>query len=87
MLDETEVETVADAQPFPAANAPRILPAEPQGFAEWWARLQGVADRGTAALEAAWKESPVEHRRYLTSVYPEKWNALKAIACGEVVHA
>lgn len=62
------------------APAPQRPAAVPQGFGEWWADIQAVADEGKAALEAAWKKSSPEHRRYVTEHHKEQWERVKARA-------
>jgi hypothetical protein len=49
----------------------------PNGYGEWWARLSETADRGTAALQAAWRAAPAENRDYTTARLNDKWEALK----------
>lgn len=52
----------------------------PGGFGEWWADIQAVADEGTQALEAAWKKSRADLRKYVTEHHNAKWEQLKAKA-------
>jgi hypothetical protein len=81
MLDETEVEAIADASPFPAADAARVVPTEkPEGYDDWWADMTALADDGITALQTAWGQSKVEYRRYLTALFAKQWEALKAKA-------
>lgn len=63
-----------------AAKPTAVKPAIPAGFGDWLDDLIGVADEGTAALEAAWKKSKAEYRSYLTANDNAKWEAIKAKA-------
>lgn len=68
---------------------PQAIQAAPDGFDDWLADLEAVADEGTPALEAAWKKSQPYLRKHLTDTHPAKWDATKARA-GKVkvaVHA
>ena len=71
----TEGDNDADAQtPEPSK------PAVPAGFDDWLADLEAVADEGTAALEAAWKESRPYLRKFLTDTDKAHWEQIKARA-------
>jgi hypothetical protein len=52
----------------------------PAGFSEWWADLLAVADEGKPALEAAWKKSTPELRRYVSEHHKDQWEKVKAKA-------
>ncbi len=54
--------------------------AVPEGFDNWLADLEATADEGTAALEAAWKNSQPYLRKHLTDTGKGKWDAIKAKA-------
>lgn len=63
-----------------AAATPAKLHAvaqAPEGFDDWLADLEAVADEGTPALEAAWKKSQPYLRKHLTDTHPAKWDATK----------
>ena len=56
----------------------RKTPLEkPTGYDQWLDDLTAVADEGAAALTAAWQQSALTHRQYLTATQPEVWDALK----------
>lgn len=50
---------------------------EPAGFDEWLTDLEATAIEGTPALEAAWKSSSKDFRKYLTDTAPTTWAGLK----------
>ncbi len=86
MLDETEIESIQNAEPKPTQQA--ALPAAPpDGFDEWLLSLETVADNGTEALKQAWSQSPLMMRSYLQATGRDKWEGLKAKAAqaGEAV--
>lgn len=58
-------------------------PTAPEGYDEWLADMEATADTGVAALEAAWKATPVPMRAYLTATNRAKWDAIK-IRAGKV---
>lgn len=57
----------------------------PEGFALWWDDLSSTADEGSAALEAAWKQSPKAIKEYTLNKRKSEWSALKSKAAK--VHA
>lgn len=59
------------------ASAPVAIP---QGFSEWLADLESVADEGLAELKTAWKSSPEPLRQFLQSTRLEQWDRIKARA-------
>lgn len=61
----------------------------PEGFDDWLADMESVADEGTSALEAAWKKSQPYLRKHLTDTDPQRWVAIKAKAAKmkELAHA
>jgi hypothetical protein len=63
-----------------AAPPAAVKVAEPHGYADWWADMQGVADLGTVALRDAWKKSKPEYRDYTMKTRNDKLEALKAKA-------
>jgi hypothetical protein len=63
-----------------APSRPQAVPKVPEGFDDWLADLEAVADEGTPALEAAWKKSQPYMRKHLTDTQNPKWEALKARA-------
>lgn len=52
----------------------------PAGYTDWLEDLAAVADEGSSPLEATWKKSNPEYRRYLTKTNAAGWDALKAKA-------
>lgn len=73
-----------------ATTHTEVLAAKPAGYEDWLVDLEAVAMEGTAALQAAWKKSKVEHRQYLTSTNSAGWEALKLKAVNaakELAHA
>ncbi len=52
----------------------------PAGFEAWRLDLQATADEGTERLKAAWEDSPVVFRSWLTLKHADSWMALKARA-------
>jgi len=54
-----------------------VKPQEPDGFPEWLADLEAVADEGTDALKAAWQKSQPYMRKFLADTNNAKWEALK----------
>jgi hypothetical protein len=56
----------------------------PEGFENWLADMEAVADEGTDALKAAWKTSQPYMRKYLQDTNPAKVDALKAKAARNV---
>jgi hypothetical protein len=59
---------------------PRAMSPIPDGFAEWWADLQAVADNGTTELEQAFLNASKELRAYLVANHREPWERVKAKA-------
>lgn len=55
-------------------------PKAPDGFEDWLADLEAVADEGTDALKSAWQKSQPYMRKFLTDTDNAKWGALKAKA-------
>lgn len=53
---------------------------QPAGFDEWLGTLTTIAAQGTAALTQAWTTSAPALRRYLTTVQPARWAAIKETA-------
>ncbi len=65
----------------PAGNGTTRPPATaPAGFEAWRLDLQAVADEGSDKLKAAWEDSPVVFRSWLTLKHADSWMALKARA-------
>lgn len=58
---------------------------EPAGFDEWLTDLEATATEGTPALEAAWKASSKDFRKYLTDTNGPKWAELKKKASAVVL--
>jgi len=76
-MDGRRAEDVVEAKAIP--------PVPDALYDEWLAYMAETADKGTDDLQAAWKAADVNYRRYLTTHFPEKWEALKAKA--EAVNA
>ena len=67
----------ASAKPIAAVV---VAAVDPAGYADWLADMQALADEGTAALQAAWKQSPSVLRTHLTTTDPGRWDMMKARA-------
>lgn len=52
----------------------------PDGYEKWVADMAAVADEGIGALKAAWKNSPIAHRAYITEHEPDRWTSIKVTA-------
>ena len=52
-------------------------PTAPDGFDDWLRMLQGVALQGSDALKAAWEDSSIVMRRFMTSNAKHIWDGLK----------
>jgi len=66
----------ASAKPIAAV----VVALEPAGYADWLVDMQATADEGTAALQAAWKQSPAVLRTHLTTSDAGRWDAMKVRA-------
>jgi hypothetical protein len=66
----------ASAKPIAAV----VVALEPAGYADWLVDMQATADEGTAALQAAWKQSPSVLRTHLTTSDAGRWDAMKVRA-------
>ena len=55
----------------------RAEPEPPQGYQDWLDDLTVVAEDGLPALQATWKSSNGDYRRYLTKYFAPQWEALK----------
>jgi len=60
LLDETEVETIPDAQPVALDAAP----SAPEGFEAWWEVWLGTVEQGIAALQTSWQAARPEFRAW-----------------------
>jgi len=56
------------------------VPKPPDGYEDWLADLEAVADEGTPALEKAWKASQPYMRKHLTDTNKKKWETIKTKA-------
>lgn len=67
-----------------ASQTPQSRPVAvakvPDGFDEWVADLEAVADEGSEALKAAWTKAQPYMRKHLTDTNNAKWEAVKAKA-------
>jgi len=57
-----------------------VLPAVPEGYADWFSEFALAADEGLDALRAAWNQSSTVYRGYLTKHHAQQWNDLKTHA-------
>jgi hypothetical protein len=57
----------------------------PDGFDNWLADLEAVAEEGTPALERAWKGSQPYLRKHLTDTNKAKWDSIKLRAARATV--
>jgi len=80
----TEEMTQADDVPTIQVEA-KSMAVEPAGFDEWLTDLEATATEGTPALEAAWKASSKDFRKYLTDTAPTTWADLKKKAAAVVL--
>jgi len=55
---------------------------KPEGYDNWYADLQAVADNGEDALADAWKQSSTDYRTYLMASDASQWDALRVRAAG-----
>jgi hypothetical protein len=63
MLDETEIESIPQAQP--AASVVDATPVEPPaGYDDWLVDLTAAADTGMDALKEAWMNANPEYRKH-----------------------
>jgi hypothetical protein len=63
MLDETEIESIPQAQP--AAPVVEATPVEPPaGYDDWLVDLTAAADTGMDALKEAWMNANPEYRKH-----------------------
>lgn len=77
-----------DANAVSAPNGHKTALVEtPKGFNDWLDALEAVADEGTDALKAAWKESSPARRDFLTQHDTARWERLKAKAAKVAVGA
>lgn len=72
----TEGDNDADATTHEVSSAPAI----PLGYDQWLTDLESVSFNGTVELQAAWKASRADFRKYLTSTNKEHWERIKAKA-------
>jgi hypothetical protein len=71
------IEGQADAD----ATTPETLqPQAPAGYGEWLTDLSAVVDNGIDALKAAWQQSPIAFRQFITSTNAGGWEGMKAAA-------
>lgn len=52
----------------------------PEGYDEWLGDLSAVAGEGTARLQATWKASKPEYRKFLTETNQAGWETIKRLA-------
>lgn len=62
------------------SHAPAV--GVPSGFVEWLDDMITVAEKGEAALKAAWTASSATFRAHLTTHHESVWTDLKALARG-----
>lgn len=63
-----------------AGHKPTAVATAPQGYGDWLADLEAVADEGTDALQKAWKASPAALRDHLTKTHNKAWESIKSKA-------
>jgi len=56
------------------------LPKPGAGFDEWFTDIRAVADEGWEAMQAAWRESPADFRRYVKAYREAEWDTAKVRA-------
>ncbi|MEK9723282.1 MAG: hypothetical protein VW405_07335 [Rhodospirillaceae bacterium] len=76
MLDESEVETIPDAQ----VVLDEPVPATPDGFDAWWREFGATAAQGYVALANAWRAASPAFRAYAQQAHAESLTDLKAAA-------
>jgi hypothetical protein len=81
--DEDDDANAAVQQPAKPVAVAKV----PEGFDNWLADLEAVAEDGTEALQAAWKKSQPYYRKHLTDSDNAKWERLKARAAKAPVPA
>lgn len=79
MVGVAQVDDDGNAASAKPAARPAVV-AVPVGYQDWLTDLGAVADEGTAALEAAWKQSKAEYRSYLTTTNASAWESIKSKA-------
>lgn len=52
----------------------------PPGYDDWFDDMSAKASEGLDALEAAWKTSSMDYKRYLTKTNPAAWDTMKRTA-------
>jgi hypothetical protein len=73
--EDDDAESAMGRKPGHAPEAP--IPA---GFADWMMDFEATADLGIAAMTAAWKAAPPQHRDYAASQHGATLTAIKAKA-------
>jgi hypothetical protein len=71
------IEGQADAD---ATTPESVQPTAPAGYGEWLTDLSAVVDNGIDALKAAWQQSPIAFRQFITSTNAGGWEGMKAAA-------
>lgn len=75
---ETTVDEVFFKQSSGAGKVPDL--PKPEGYDNWIADIEAVADTGSAALDGAFAKSDAKLREYLTRVEADRWERAKAKA-------
>jgi hypothetical protein len=76
-IAQTDDDGNAASQAPTPKREPAKAPTVPAGYGEWWADMTATADNGEAALQAAWKESKLEYRRFVAEFNKGPWEKLK----------
>lgn len=71
--------TGTDASDDNGAAADRTV-VDPEGFMEWWDKIDKAAEKGMASLREAWDKSPDGFRRHTVTHYRQQHEARKARA-------
>lgn len=63
-----------------ATTAEPVQPTAPAGYDDWLTDMAATADTGIDALKAAWQQSPLAFRQFITSTNAGGWEGMKAAA-------
>jgi hypothetical protein len=75
--EDDDGNAASQATSGPKAVARQQVPQAPEGFDDWLADLEAVADGGSDALKSAWSKSQPYMRKFLTDHNVAKWEAIK----------
>jgi hypothetical protein len=74
--DDANAAVPANGNGHAKAQAPKV----PEGYDNWLADLEAVADEGTDALQATWKKAQPYFRKHLTDTNNALWERIKVKA-------